>query len=329
MSLYLDTPQNWTPTNPVYLFRVSAWDGTSSNGFKWPAEVGKVVVAPDWDPRKICGYGLHGFHLLSRYDFDVANFHPTNLGYGLLVEADEIVQLQGKVKVPRAKVAFVGSPDAAFAFVQNACGISEEAYSEPALSSAGQKRIISRRRGATLLVKGNYAMATAEEQKSGIYALGDNVSARSLSFMSPVITEGDESLAQTEHEHSPAIALGPHSLALAAHSIAAAMAYACRAESSLLAIVTRSGSIAVATKENGIAVSTSFEGMVQGNHNGCILIATYITFSGDLGRRVGVVGENNLLSGVAYCATRTGWKSCPEESVPFAGETLPSIVTFK
>src|SRR5690348_926704 len=41
----------------VLALRTSRADGTSHGGFKWP-ESG-IVEAPDFSPRKICGYGLH------------------------------------------------------------------------------------------------------------------------------------------------------------------------------------------------------------------------------------------------------------------------------
>ena len=44
----------------VLLLRKCGDDGSSYNGFRWPMTVGAEVIAPDWNPRRVCGGGLHG-----------------------------------------------------------------------------------------------------------------------------------------------------------------------------------------------------------------------------------------------------------------------------
>lgn len=45
----------------VLLLKCVNADGLAYGGFKWPLEVGASVEAPDWDPRPVCGGGLHGW----------------------------------------------------------------------------------------------------------------------------------------------------------------------------------------------------------------------------------------------------------------------------
>lgn len=51
----------WRPKNPVLMLRFVGPEGESYGGFRWPLKVGAVVEAPDWDPRRECANGLHGW----------------------------------------------------------------------------------------------------------------------------------------------------------------------------------------------------------------------------------------------------------------------------
>ena len=78
------------------------------NGFQWP-DVGGEVSAPDWNPQPICGYGLHGliWGIGSEQYLD-----RSETAKGVVFEADEdsAVWIDGnKVKVPKARVVFVGT----------------------------------------------------------------------------------------------------------------------------------------------------------------------------------------------------------------------------
>ena len=78
------------------------------NGFQWP-DVGGEVSAPDWNPEPICGYGLHGllWGIGSEQYLD-----RSESAKGIVFEADEdsAVWIEGnKVKVPKARVVFVGT----------------------------------------------------------------------------------------------------------------------------------------------------------------------------------------------------------------------------
>jgi hypothetical protein len=95
-------PSKKKPT--VLCLRTVETDGTAYDGFKWPA-LG-FVEAPDWEPTKECGHGLHGY-LRGCGDADSINWG--SLFQAVKVIESEIVDLDGKVKFPRCEVIFTGS----------------------------------------------------------------------------------------------------------------------------------------------------------------------------------------------------------------------------
>src|SRR5574343_74600 len=99
----------------VLCLRTCNADMTSYGDFRWPGE-GDTVEAPDWNPGSHCGNGLHGLlwgegdgHLL-RHDQDAV---------WMVFEADaaSVVDLGGKVKVPKATVLKTGDREAVTAWL--------------------------------------------------------------------------------------------------------------------------------------------------------------------------------------------------------------------
>src|SRR5574343_59809 len=99
----------------VLCLRTCNADMTSYRDFRWPGD-GDTVEAPDWNPGSHCGNGLHGLlwgegdgHLL-RHDQDAV---------WMVFEADaaSVVDLGGKVKVPKATVLKTGDREAVTAWL--------------------------------------------------------------------------------------------------------------------------------------------------------------------------------------------------------------------
>ncbi len=88
-----------------YLLRTTDADGRSHGGFQWP-ESGPVS-APDWLPTAKCGNGLHGL-LDGVGDAGLLNWAPDARWLVVTVDEADIVDLDGKVKVPRGKVIHCG-----------------------------------------------------------------------------------------------------------------------------------------------------------------------------------------------------------------------------
>ena len=100
-----------TKSNPkssketVLILRTCDKDRCSHGGFVWP-ESGEVA-APDWNPKAVCGYGLHGL-LWGDGDASLLDWDGDAKWLVAEVEADSIVDLGGKVKFPKANVIFCG-----------------------------------------------------------------------------------------------------------------------------------------------------------------------------------------------------------------------------
>ena len=90
-------------------------DGTSYGGFQWPLEVGAKVSAPDWDPNPKCGGGLHG---LLWGTGEVTLLDHTEDKVWMVVEVNEYVDLDGKIKFPECVIKYVGERDGAVAMIQ-------------------------------------------------------------------------------------------------------------------------------------------------------------------------------------------------------------------
>ena len=121
----------------VLVLRTCAADGSSSHGFKWP-ESGPVE-APDWEATKECGHGLHGW-LWGHGNWSLKTKGDKIKWLVLEVEASTIINLEDKIKFPRAVVvaSFAVWNDAMF-FIRNRRPISE----------------------ATTIATGNYGHASA------------------------------------------------------------------------------------------------------------------------------------------------------------------------
>ncbi len=89
------------PSDLVLLLRTCDPQRQGHGGFAWPDS--GLVSAPDWNPRPICGYGLHGF-LWGVGDGSLASWDSAAWWLVVAARHDELVELVGKVKVPRAYV---------------------------------------------------------------------------------------------------------------------------------------------------------------------------------------------------------------------------------
>lgn len=104
----------------TYMLRTTDAQGRSYGGFQWPMEVGAVVTAPDWSPEPECGHGLHGaLHGIG--DGTLLSWESDALWWIIAVDPADVVDLGGKVKVPRGRVRMFGPRDAVVAEMQRLC----------------------------------------------------------------------------------------------------------------------------------------------------------------------------------------------------------------
>jgi hypothetical protein len=93
------------PAKKIYILRTCDANLTSYNGFKWKAK-GKVVCA-DWDPKAKCGNGLHG---LAKGEGEGVLLNWATDAKWLVFWAyeNQLVDIEGKCKVPEANVVHCG-----------------------------------------------------------------------------------------------------------------------------------------------------------------------------------------------------------------------------
>jgi hypothetical protein len=156
-------------TGTALVLRTCAADGSSHGGFRWPLEVGVTVEAPDWDPKPSCGNGLHGL-LWGEGDGGLLDWADDAVW--LVVAVTEWVDIDGKVKFPRCKVAHVGDRHTASSYIMAHGGAGRAVAAGTA--SAGYRGTASAGDWGTLLGKwrdgSRYRIAVAYVGEDGIKA---------------------------------------------------------------------------------------------------------------------------------------------------------------
>ena len=94
----------------AYILRTCNADMSSRNGFIWPRE--GIAECPAWKPTKQCGNGLHG---ALWGEGDGALLDWSDGAVWVVAGVEEWIDLDGKVKFPRADVVFAGPRDEAVA----------------------------------------------------------------------------------------------------------------------------------------------------------------------------------------------------------------------
>jgi hypothetical protein len=107
----METKMILTP-NYTLVIRSVRPDMTSRSGFKWPTS--GPVEAPDWNPKPVCGGGLHG---LRAGDNAPGEWYEGPV-LVCCVPTSEIVSLDGKCKFPRCEVVHCGDMASASAYMQ-------------------------------------------------------------------------------------------------------------------------------------------------------------------------------------------------------------------
>ena len=95
-----------TASKKVLILRTCNADMTSHGGFVWPER--GPVKAPDWNDKAECGNGLHGW-LWGYGDWSLAIGGTEKKWIVFEADAKDVIQLNGKVKVPTGDVLFVSN----------------------------------------------------------------------------------------------------------------------------------------------------------------------------------------------------------------------------
>jgi hypothetical protein len=116
------------PADDVYVLKVVGQNGEAHRGFVWPLTVGATVTAPDWQPHRECGNGLHGW-LWGEGDVSASgdrHADPASKWLVLRVAKASIVELDRKVKFPSCVVEFVGLREAAVSRMAELAGAGRQ-----------------------------------------------------------------------------------------------------------------------------------------------------------------------------------------------------------
>ena len=108
-------------------------DMTSYGGFVWKKK--GVVKAPDWKKNRDCRNGLHGwlsgqghYDAWSASSDDLWSASSDDLWMVVAVKTKDIIDLNGKVKFPAARVLYVGKREIATGLIVAHCPASKVIY---------------------------------------------------------------------------------------------------------------------------------------------------------------------------------------------------------
>jgi len=194
----------------AYMLRTCAADGTSHGGFRWPKE--GPVSCPDWDPKPECGHGLHGLlwgggnlSLLSNADDAIWQ----------IVEIEEWVEIDRKVKVPRGAVVYSGDMAGATvgiamkwldhlkktnaftveggAAIGGSSKLAASGYSSQLAAIGGSSKLAASGDYSKLAASGDYSQLAASGDYSKLAASGDYSQLAASGYSSKLAASGDSS----------------------------------------------------------------------------------------------------------------------------------------
>ncbi|WP_422932086.1 hypothetical protein [Singulisphaera sp. PoT] len=258
---------------------------TSHGGFKWP-ESG-LCEAPDWEPTEECGHGLHGF-LWGEGDGDLAIWDRDAKWLVVEVEAETVINLDGKVKFPRGNVVFCGDRLGATTYLAENGGQGKAIVGGTATAGYRGTATAGYRGTATA---GSYGTATAGYR--GTATAGDSGTATAGD--SGTATAGDSGTA-TAGSYGTATA-GYRGTATAGDSGTAT-----------------AGDRGTATAGDRGTATAGDRGTATAGDRGTIEVAWY-DYAADRRRKaVGYIGENGLLPNVPYRLVDGKWQAVGQQA---------------
>jgi hypothetical protein len=215
-------PHNWTDGgDKVLILRCCNKDGSSYGGFIWP-RTGEVS-APDWNNRKECGGGLHGWPwgmgIGEGKDFNFSD----DLWIVFAVKPEDVVgELDNgwKCKAKCGVVVYAGEFAAAWQMVNSGRHRLIEAMvgvggrnSSKAASSGNSSKAASSGNSSKAASSGNYSTAASSGDYSKAASSGDYSTAASSGNYSKAASSGNSSTAASSGDSSTAASSGNYSTA--------------------------------------------------------------------------------------------------------------------
>jgi len=273
----------------AYMLRTCAADGTSYGGFRWPKE--GAVSCPDWDPKPECGNGLHGMlwgggnlSLLSNADDAIWQ----------IVEIEEWVEIDQKVKVPRGVVVYTG--DMAGATVGIAMRWLDHLKKTNAFEVGNYSQLAASGDYSKLAASGYYSQLAASGDSSQLAASGNSSQLAASGDYSQLAASGDYSKLAASGDYSKLAASGDSSK-LAASGYYSQLAAS--GNSSQLAASGNSSQLA-ASGDYSIAMCAGPNSTAAAGTNGTIALTWWDAEAKRFRVVVGYVGEDGIEAGVFY-----------------------------
>ena len=144
------------PRGRVLMLRTCDAEMRAHGGFVWPRE--GLVEAPDWSERAECGFGLHGL-LWGRGDYSLLSHDDKAVWLAVEIVRSEVVDLNGKVKVPRGWVRVAGTRAEAEAYIARRLPVSLRPKQASASGDYGQASASGYQGQAS--ASGDYGQASA------------------------------------------------------------------------------------------------------------------------------------------------------------------------
>jgi hypothetical protein len=282
------TPKTMCPLpGHVLVLRTCDENMVSRGGFRWP--MSGEVAAPDWLPTVACGHGLHGL-LWGEGDGALLDWSETARWLVVEVEAEKIVDLDGKVKFPSGAVVYCGDRVGAVSFLADHGGAGRAIAGGTAVAGDNGAATAGYRGTATAGAGG-----TATAGYRGTATAGDNGAA----------TAGDNGAAAAGYRGTAtAGANGAATAGAGGTATAGAGGTATAGDNGAATAGYRgtatAGDNGAATAGAGGTATAGAGGTATAGYRGEIRIRWWDGAASRFRTTVGYVGEGGLLPGVAY-----------------------------
>ena len=305
------------PEGKVLVLRSCKPDMTSKNDFAWP-ESGPVSC-PDWRDNAECGNGLHGW-LWAQGDYDLKYKDVGAKWLVVEVDAQDVRQLNGKVKFPKGNVLLTGNFRTAYDAVMKQFWLKHAAELR-AMVTVDSNATYSKEDGVSVSTTetkqhasaaGEYGHASAAGYSGHASAAGESGHASAAGYSGHASAAGysghasaagnfGHASAAGEYGHASAAGYSGHASAAGKYGHASAAGeygHASAAGYSGHASAAGYSGHASAAGKYGHAVVLGLEGTARCGENGA-LILTY--WDGSRRRHViGYAGENGIEAGKWY-----------------------------
>jgi hypothetical protein len=250
----------------VYVLKTVDKDMCGYGGFKYPVK-GKVV-APDWEPKKECGNGLHA--LLWAEGGNYLSNDITAKWLVLKVDSNLMVSFSDKVKFKKGFVCYAGNCDGAIAYIKSKMPLS--------------------------ILNSVYGSASATGTKGSASATGTKGSASATGTKGSASATGDFGSASATGTKGSASATGTKGSASATGDFGSASATGTKGSAS----ATGDQGSASATGDFGSASATGTKGSASATGYGTIILSWFDEKAKRYRLVVGYPGENGLKPKTLY-----------------------------